>query len=111
MFDIYRQQLLGSHILENTQSFKFFNTFLLVHCLSPKEMLVVVYLFIYFLLFSLKKVLTPHVKGKHTTYVHVALSAIFGSFICWQAHSILCTQIAWVSNADLAHRKNLQSLS
>lgn len=45
---LHYQHMSSSHILENMQSFKIFNTFLSVYCFSPKEILGVVYLFFFY---------------------------------------------------------------
>ena len=70
----YHFEKLSSHILENMQSFKIFNTFLYFHCFSPKEILLSCLLF-YFLVLQIEVGFELHMLRENMQ--HVALSAGF----------------------------------
>ena len=68
---------LSSHILENMQSFKIFNTVLSVHCFLPKEILGVVFFFIYFLVSQIEVGFELHMVREN-----IQLTGMYSGFVC-----------------------------
>ena len=79
---------LSSHILENIQSFKIFNTFLSVHCFLSKEILGVVFFF-HFLVSQIEVSFELHILREnikltcmYSSFSYFFQYAIFASFVC-----------------------------